>query len=239
MNIAVVIASGVGHRTGNCIPKQFISVMDKPIIIYTLEKFQKSSNIQAIEVVCLKGWEEVLKSYAMQYGISKLKWITQGGDSAQASIYAGLKNLEKECHEDDIVVIHDGIRPMLDNEILDSCIEVCKEKGNGVTALPVFEQVFRISDDEFAKEYIPREELKILQTPQAYHYQEIKAAYEEAFQNNLGKHNSSYANTMMADLGKKLYFSKGSTKNIKITTKDDIEIFKAMLMAEQNEKNCR
>ena len=232
MNIAVVIASGTGQRTGNHIPKQFISVLDKPIIIYTLEKFQNAPEIQAIEVVCLKGWEEALKSYALQYGISKLKWIVPGGDSAQASIYAGLKNLETDCKEDDLVVIHDGIRPMLDRDILESCLLICAEKGNAVTALPVYEQVFKIENEESTREYIPRETLRIVQTPQAYYYGEIKAAYEEAFQKNLGKHSSSYANTMMAELGKTLYFSKGSTKNIKITTKDDIEIFKAMLMAE-------
>lgn len=233
MNVAVVIASGVGQRTGNHIPKQFICVNDKPIIIYTLEKFQKAENIDAIEVVCLQGWEEALKAYALQYGIAKLKWITPGGRSAQESIFAGLKNLEGECHEKDVVVIHDGIRPMLESDILDSCINVCLEKGNGVTALPVFEQVFKINDEESTKEYIPREELKILQTPQAYRYGEIKTAYEDAFKNNLGRRASSYANTMMTELGKTLYFSKGSTKNIKITTKDDIEIFKAMLLADK------
>lgn len=233
MNIAVIIASGVGQRTGNQIPKQFISVYDKPIIIYTLEKFQNASNIDAIEVVCLKGWEEILKSYALQYGIAKLKWITQGGKSAQESIYCGLRNLEKECKEDDMVIIHDGIRPMLEEDILSSCIEVCQEKGNGITALPVYEQVFKIQDEESTKEYIPREELCILQTPQAYHFGEILAAYKEALEKKIGNYASSYANTMMTELGKTLYFSKGSTKNIKITTKDDIEIFKAMLLADR------
>ncbi|MFR5191706.1 MAG: 2-C-methyl-D-erythritol 4-phosphate cytidylyltransferase [Lachnospiraceae bacterium] len=233
MNIAVIIASGVGQRTGNQIPKQFISVYDKPIIIYTLEKFQNASNIDAIEVVCLKGWEEILKSYALQYGIAKLKWITQGGKSAQESIYCGLRNLEKECKEDDMVIIHDGIRPMLEEDILSSCIEVCQEKGNGITALPVYEQVFKIQDEESTKEYIPREELRILQTPQAYHFGEILAAYKEALEKKVGNYASSYANTMMTELGKTLYFSKGSTKNIKITTKDDIEIFKAMLLADK------
>lgn len=233
MNIAVVIASGVGQRTGNHIPKQFISVFDKPIIIYTLEKFQNASSIDAIEVVCLTGWEEVLKSYALQYGIAKLRWVTPGGNSAQDSIYAGLKNLQDQCREDDVVVIHDGIRPMLDRDVLDSCIHVCMEKGNGVTALPVFEQVFKTVDEESTKEYIPREELRILQTPQAYRYGQIMEAYQEAFRKHLGRHASSYANTLMAELGETLYFSKGSTKNIKITTKDDIEIFKAMLLAEK------
>lgn len=229
MNIAVVIAAGVGHRTGQHVPKQFINVLDKPIIIYTLEKFQRSKNIDAIEVVCLRGWEETLKAYALQYGIAKLKWITLGGSSSQESIYAGLKSIENECNENDIVIIHDGIRPMVENEILDSCIDTCKKHGNGITALPVYEQIFKAYDDISAKEYIPRDSLRILQTPQAYRYKEIKAVYDEAFERKVGLQASAYANTLMTELGRTLYFSKGSTKNIKITTKDDIEIFKAML----------
>ncbi len=229
MNTAIVIAAGVGQRTGQCVPKQFINVLDKPIIAYTLEKFQKSKTIDSIGVVCLKGWEEVLKVYAQQYGIAKLEWVVPGGSSSQESIYIGLKYLEDICKEDDIVVIHDGIRPMVEEEIIDSCIDTCQKRGNGITALPVYEQIFKAYNEDSSMEYIPRDSLKILQTPQAYRYMEIKAAYDEAFAKGIGSQGSAYANTMMAELGKTLYFSKGSTKNIKITTKDDIEIFKAML----------
>lgn len=231
MKIAIIIAGGIGARTGQQVPKQFIHVLDKPIIIYTLEKFQKSSEIDAIEVVCLTGWEEILRAYALQYGIAKLKWIVPGGTSSQESIYQGLIKLQNECGEDDIVVVHDGIRPMVEEWILKSCIESCKKNGNGITALPVYEQVFRAEDEEKTNSYIPREQLRILQTPQAYKYGMILNAYREGFSKNIGLHASSYANTLMADLGYPLYFSEGSTKNIKITTKDDVEIFKAMLRA--------
>lgn len=234
MNIAIIIAAGIGHRTGQYIPKQFIHVLDKPIIIYTLEKFQNSKNIDVIEVVCLKGWKELLKTYALQYEIAKLKWIVDGGSSSQESIYCGLRNLKNECSEDDVIIIHDGIRPMVEYEIIDSCIEVCNKYGNGITALPVYEQVFKVFSDISSKDYISREQLKILQTPQAYRYGELKEAYDKAFNNKIGIQKSAYANTMMVELGKTLYFSKGSTKNIKITTKDDIEIFKAMLRQEND-----
>lgn len=231
MNVAMIIAAGIGARTGQYIPKQFINVLDKPIIIYTLEKFQKSMQIDAIEVVCLKGWEEILKASALQYGIAKLKWIVPGGDSSQQSIYKGLLYLENICSAEDIVVIHDGIRPMVDQEILNSCINTCEKYGNGITTLSVYEQIFKAYNEESTKEYIPRDTLRILQTPQAYHYEEIRKAYDEGFEEKKGIHSSSYANTLMTDLGKTLFFSKGSTKNIKITTKDDIEIFKAMLQS--------
>lgn len=229
MNIAVIIAGGVGARTGNKIPKQFITVYDKPIIVYTLEKFQKHKMIDAIEVVCIAGWEEVLKAYALQYGISKLKYIVNGGNSSQESIKKGLDNLKNHCEANDIIVVHDGIRPMVDENIISSCIDTCRQKGNGVTAYPVYEQIFEIADEESTEKYIQRDKLRIVQTPQAYKYKEIFDVYTKGFELNIGIHNSSYANTLMADMGKKLYFSMGSTKNIKITTKDDVEIFKAML----------
>lgn len=210
--------------------------MDKPIIIYTLEKFQASKRIDEIEVVCLEGWEEVLKTYALQYGIAKLNLIVPGGNSSQESIYIGLKHLEGRCKDGDIVLIHDGIRPMVADEIIDSCIDMCMKHGNGITAIPIYEQIFKVNDAASTKEYIPRDDLRILQTPQAYRYQEIRKAYETGFEKGIGIQKSAYANTLMAELGKPLYFAKGSTKNIKITTRDDIEIFKAMLRAEAGDK---
>lgn len=232
MNIALIIAGGVGARTGQCIPKQFIHINDKPIVIYTLERFQKVKEIDAIAVVCLEGWQDVLSAYAIQYGISKLKWIVTGGSTGQESIFKGLEYLKDKCREDDIVVIHDGIRPMVDEHIILSCLDVCKEHGNGITALPVYEQIFSAKDEYSTEEYIPREKLRILQTPQAYRYGIILEAYQEGFEKNIGVQGSSYANTLMTELGNILFFADGSTKNIKITTKDDIEMFKAMLNAQ-------
>ena len=234
--IALIIAGGVGARTGQNIPKQFINVFDKPILIYTLEQFQKIKEITEIVVVCLDGWKEVLRSYAMQYGISKLTQIVDGGGSAQESIFCGLRSLKERMEEDDIVIIHDGIRPMVSSEVVISCIDTCIEKGNGITALPVYEQVFEANTESTSNKYIPREQLRILQTPQAYHFSEIFEVYDSAFKNGIGIKGSSYANTLMTDFGKVLYFALGSTKNIKITTADDIAIFKAMLSAEGENK---
>lgn len=118
---------------------------------------------------------------------------------------------------------------MVDADIISSCIDTCVENGNGVSAFPVYEQIFETDDDKTTDKYIPRENLRIVQTPQAYRYGRILDIYNYGFENNIGIHASSYANTLMADVGEKLYFSEGSTKNIKITTKDDIAIFKAMI----------
>ena len=114
MNIAVIIAGGSGHRMGQDIPKQFINVYDKPVIVYTLESFQRHPMIDAIEVVCIDGWHDILWAYAKQFNIDKLKWIVSGGGSAQESIRNGVDNLADKCDENDNIIIHDGIRPLVD-----------------------------------------------------------------------------------------------------------------------------
>ena len=234
MNIALIIAGGSGKRTGQDIPKQFININDKPIIIYTLEGFQRHPDIDAIEVVCLDGWHDILRAYAKQYNITKLKWITSGGNSGQESIRNGVERLGEECADDDVIIIHDGIRPMIDEEVLSDVIVTCKKCGNAVTSLPYNEQIFKIKDDDSTTEYIPRETLRRVMTPQAYRYGKLAWAYEKAFRENIGIYGSSYTNTMMVDLGETLYFAKGSDKNIKITTADDFELFKALLTTKRS-----
>jgi len=234
MNVAIIIAGGSGQRMHQDIPKQFLHVDNKPIIIYTLQVFQRHPDIDAIEVVCIDGWHQVLKAYAEQYGIDKLKWITSGGDSAQESIRNGVYNLRDKCSADDIILIHDGIRPMVDETVISDCIEKCKRYGNGVTALPHNEHVFEAKDDISTAQYIPRDKTRCVQTPQAYGYSKLLAAYEEAYRREIGIYGACYANTMMVDLGETLYFAVGSYKNIKITTPDDIELFKALLHSKKD-----
>lgn len=229
MNVALVIAGGTGKRVGQDIPKQFINVNDKPVLIYTLEAFQKHPEIGAIEVVCLDGWHDILKAYAKQFGIDKMKWVVSGGNTCQESIRNGVFFLKDKCQKDDIVIIHDGIRPMIAEEVLSDVIITCQKYGNGVSSLDYNEQIFRKKNDVSTEEYIPRDTLKRVQTPQAYKFNRLLWAYEKAFKEEIGIYGSSYTNTMMVDLGETLYFAKGSDKNLKITTSDDFEIFKALL----------
>ncbi|MDO4614322.1 MAG: IspD/TarI family cytidylyltransferase [Lachnospiraceae bacterium] len=229
MNIAVIIAGGSGHRMGQDIPKQFINVYDKPVLIYTLEGFQKHPEIDAIEVVCIDGWHDMVWAYARQFGITKLKWIVSGGASGQESIRNGIYNLEGICGEDDIVVIHDGIRPLVEPAVLTDVLAVAKKYGNGVTSMPYNEQIFVVDDERSTTKYIPRETLRRVSTPQAYRFGTVNDAYHEAFEKEIGIYGSSYTNTMMVELGHRLYFAAGSDKNIKLTTKDDLEMFKAYL----------
>ena len=230
---ALILASGKGQRTRQDIPKQFINVHDKPIIIYTLENFQKHPEVDGIVVVCLDGWQDILRAYSRQYNITKLTKIVNGGATVQESSRNGVFALKEICSDDDIVIVHDGIRPLVDEEVLSDVIATCRKFGNGVTSLPYNEQIFRKADEISTREYIVRDTLRRVQTPQAYKFGKLLWAYEKAFAEEIGIYGSSYVNTMMVDLGETLYFASGSDRNIKITTVDDIELFKALLAAKK------
>lgn len=216
------------------IPKQFLNVYDKPVLIYTLEGFQKHPEVDAIEVVCLDGWHEILWAYAKQFNIDKLKWVISGGNTGQESIRNGVFNLEDKCGYSDIVIIHDGIRPLVEEGVLSDVISKCRKYGNAVSSLPYNEQIFIMRDENTTCEYIPRETLRRVSTPQAYKFGKLLWAYKKAFTEGIGIYGSSYTNTMMVDLGETLHFAAGSDKNIKLTTKDDLEMFKAYLKADKD-----
>lgn len=227
MNIGMIIAGGIGARTNQDIPKQFIHVNDKPVIIYTLEAFQKHPNIDAIEVVCLEGWREIVDAYAKQFGITKLENIVIGGVTGQDSIRNGLYDIVQRYHNDeDIVVIHDAIRPMVSAEVISDNIRVCKEKGNATAVVPCTSVMLKTIDSVASNEQIPRENLKITQTPQSYYINELIEVHKKAVEKDLLPSISSCA--LYVEMGKKVYLSKGSEKNIKITTSEDIEIFSAL-----------
>jgi len=228
---AVIIAGGVGSRMGFDIPKQFVNVYDKPVLLYTLESFQRHPDIDSIEVVCIEGWEDVVWRAAKHYGITKLARIVPGGSTGQESIRNGVYALEGIASDEDIVVIHDGIRPLVDSAVLSDVIRVAREHGNAVTSLPYNEQIFVVADDDptTTLKFIPRETLRRVSTPQAYRFDLLDSAYHEAFEKEIGIYGSHYTNTMMVELGHRLYFAAGSDKNIKLTTPDDLELFKGYL----------
>ena len=221
---------------GQDIPKQFINVFDKPVLIYTLEGFQKHPQIDAIEVVCIDGWHDILWAYAKQFNITKLKWVISGGNSGQESIRNGVYNLEDKCSSEDTIIIHDGIRPLVEPSVLSDVIAKCKLYGNAVTSMPYNEQIFVIDEDDetTTSKFIPRETLRRVSTPQAYNFKLLDEKYHEAFEKEIGIHGSHYTNTMMVELGVKLHFAAGSDKNIKLTTKDDLEMFKAYLKSDKD-----
>ena len=236
MTIALLTAAGSGTRMHQDIPKQFIHVDNKPVIIHTMEAFQKHPGIDAIIVVTIASWTDVLWAYAHQFNITKLRWVISGGKTGQESIRNGVYYLEDKCSSDDIIIIHDGIRPLVDESVLSDVIRVCREKGNGVTSMPYNEQIFVVSKDDetTTTQYIPRETLRRVSTPQAYRFGKLDWAYHEAFEKEIGIYGSSYTNTMMVELGERLNFAKGSDRNIKLTTKGDLEMFKAYLKSDKD-----
>lgn len=231
MCVAIIIAGGIGSRMRTDIPKQFVQVNGKPILCYTLEAFERHLMVDAIELVCIEGWEDSVWAWAKKYGISKLKWIVKGGSSGQESIRNGVFGLEGKCDTNDVVIIHDGIRPLVDPAVLDDVIGKARQFGNGVTSMPYNEQIFLVDEErpDTTVKYIPRETLRRVATPQAYQFGMLDEKYHEAFEKRIGIYGSSYTNTMMTELGVRLYFAAGSDRNIKLTTPGDIEIFKAMI----------
>lgn len=231
-NIALIIAGGIGARTHQDIPKQFINVHDKPIILYTLEAFQRHPSIDTIEVVCLEGWHDIVRAYAKQFGISKLENIVSGGETGQDSIRNGLYDIAKRYHDDDdIVLIHDSIRPMVSEEIISDNIRVCRKYGNATTVIPCTSVMLQTENGEFSEAQIPRDNLKITQTPQAFFLNELLAVHAEVIKRDFIPSIASCA--LYIEMGKKVYLSKGSEKNIKITTSEDIEIFSSLLASER------
>ena len=229
--VAIVVAGGVGSRMGLDLPKQFVEVEGKPVLFYTLEGFQNHPMVDEIVLVCIDGWQDDVRAWAAQYGISKLTQIVSGGASVQESIRNGVFSLEGHCDSDDIVIVHDGIRPLVDASVLTDVVEKSKIFGNAVTSLPYNEQIFLVDDKDPSTtvRYIPRETLRRVSTPQAYRFDLIDPAYHEAFEKEIGIYGSSYTNTMMVELGHRLHFAKGSDKNIKLTTPGDLEWFKVYI----------
>ena len=233
MNIALIIAGGSGARMNQDIPKQFLTVNERPVIVYTMEAFEKHPQIDAIAVVCIKGWEQVLRAYAAQFNITKLKYVIPGGENGQGSIRNGVYELEKHFDRNDIVLIHDAIRPMVSAEIISDCIRVTNEYGNAVTVIPCAEAMMQTDDGTVSVGSYPRDRLKRTQTPQAFHIGDICDLHREALE--AGITNSVASCTLMVEMGKQVYFSAGSEKNIKLTTIDDIDIFKALLTTKRSD----
>jgi len=214
----------------NEVPKQFIHIHDKPIIVYTMEQFQNSPLIDAILVVTLANWVDFVWAYAKQFKITKLKWVAVGGATGQESIYNGLTILGQ--HEDltDVIMVHDGNRPLVSQDVIADSLSVFQAHGSAVAAVPCMEAVFKSSDGASSNISIPREELYRTQTPHTYTLGKLLWAHEQARKRGI---NDAVAScTLMQSLGETVYLSKGTERNLKLTTEDDLEIFKACVIKE-------
>lgn len=232
MNIALLTAAGTGTRMHQDIPKQFIHVDNKPVIIHTMEAFQKHPSIDAIVVVTLESWSEVLRAYAKQFNITKLKWVVSGGATGQESIRNGLEKIAEEMSPEDVVMVHDGNRPMISSEVISDSLATFARYGSAVAVIPCTEVVFESEDGISSKVSTPREKLFRTQTPHTYRVKELLDAHKKA--EELGITNTAASCMLMKELGRETYFSRGSEENLKITTTEDLKIFKALLHTRQD-----
>ncbi len=232
-HVALLIAGGAGNRMHQDIPKQFITVNERPVIVYTLEAFERHPEIDAIAVVCIGGWEQILWAYARQFNITKLKYVVPGGKNGQESIRNGVMELEKHFDPEDLVLIHDAIRPMVSQEIISDNIRVAEEHGNAITVIPCAEAMLQTEDGEVSSGSYPRDRLKRTQTPQAFHIGQICDLHRRALA--AGITNSVASCTLMIEMGEQVYFSAGSEKNVKLTTVEDLDIFRALLTARRSD----
>lgn len=234
MNIALIIAGGSGNRMGQDIPKQFMHVDGCPIIIHTMKAFQENPSIDGIAVVCLEGWETVLQSYANQFSITKLRWIFPGGQSGMGSIHNGIYGLKDQgCADEDLVLIHDAVRPLLPQDIISSNIAICKKYGYAITGIRCREAILESEDGFSSTTSIPRDRLIRTQTPQTFRLGNIIKAHEEAKER--GIEDSVASCTLMAELGgREMHIVPGSEKNIKVTTVEDLEMVKALMHVQKD-----
>lgn len=230
--VAMITAGGSGNRMHQDIPKQFLTVNEKPVIVYTLEAFEKHPEIDAIAVVCIEGWENVLGAYAKQFNINKLQHIIPGGSTNYTSIKNGVFELSRHFAGDDMVLIHDSIRPMVSPEIISNCIRVAAKHGSAVTVIDCPEAMLTTDDGLISTGTYINFNLKRTQTPQAFHIKNICDLYSRA--ESSGITDAKAPCSLMEHLGEHIYFAAGSEKNIKLTTLDDIDIFKALLNTERS-----
>ena len=233
MNIAIILAGGVGSRVGADRPKQFIEILGKPILVYTIEKFQKHPKIDAIEVVCIESHIDYLKDLITKYDLNKVRWIAQGGVDFQHSVINGVNNLKGKINDDDIVLVHYGASPFVDEEIITDAIRVCEKYGNSSPAIssPL---LLGSNDDGKSLNWIDRDKVVIHNSPQCFKFSYVTQLYDEAIEKNLIDKVEPHTTTLMYLMNREIYLSKGNQTNIKITTKEDLDLFEGYVLMKQH-----
>lgn len=235
MVYVVILAGGIGNRLGAGIPKQFVNVCGKPVIAYTMECFQNHPQIDAIELVCVDGFQSQLQQIVDDNGITKVFQIVKGGSEYERSIMNGVAGLEGIAKPDDIVMIHWAASPFLSEEIITDNIRVCKEKGNAITASYSY-LLYGTNDGDCAKKAINRETFMTLSAPQSFLYKVIVDIYRQVEEKKMFDYVEAHTTAFMTELGIPIYFSKGSHTNIKITTKEDLDLFRGFLLNKKYSK---
>lgn len=234
MNIGVIFAGGVGSRMrSKGKPKQFLEVHGKPIIVHTLEIFENCSAIDATVVVCVSDWLTYMDELVLKFNLKKVKVIVPGGETGQLSIFNGLEAAEKIASgQDDIVLIHDGVRPLINESVLEQNIETVKKFGSAITSVAAKETVVLINEEQVIDEVVDRTRSYIAKAPQSFYLKDILAVERDAI--SKGITNAIDSSTLMGMYNKPLTIVEGPYENIKITTPDDFYTFKALFDAREN-----
>lgn len=234
MNIAVIFAGGTGTRMNTkSKPKQFLEMHGKPVLIYTLENFENHPMVDSIILVCLESWIEYATFLLKKFGITKVAKIVPGGASGQESIYHGVKTAQELYGGDNVVLIHDGVRPLINEETITHCIASVKENGNGITVSPAIETIFlKNEENNRVGQIFDRSRCEMAKAPQCFKLQEIFDAHEKARSEGLNHFIDSAS--LMQYYGHELFTVEGPEKNIKITTPSDFYIFRAIMDAKEN-----
>ena len=227
MNIAVILAGGIGSRFGAKIPKQFVEVFGRPVLAYTVEVFQKHPEIDVIEIVCVESYMNYLKDVVKKYQFSKVRWMTKGGSDFQRSVMNGITKLDGFAKNEDIILIHYGASPFVSDEIITDAISVCRQKGNSTSATPCY--LLTGSNDDGIKytKWVDRDKIMQLNSPQCFKFGYVKQLYQEAEGKGILDKVEPHTISLMYQMGRTIYFSKGDQTNIKITTEEDLKLFKA------------
>lgn len=232
MNYALIFAGGTGQRMNTKTrPKQFLELHGKPIIIYTLEIFQNHPEIDGIVVVCLDSWIPFMEKLLAKYDLDKVACVVPGGATGQQSIRSGLDALSLRCEDDSLVLIHDGVRPLVREDTISKCIACARENGNAITVVPAIETIVQQKGGEIFN-VIERRDCCSAKAPQCFRLADILTAHRLSEQEGLCEFIDSA--TMMKHFGHKLYTVEGEPENIKITTPSDFYVFRAMVDEREN-----
>ena len=229
MNIAIIFAGGSGVRMGAGMPKQFLEINGKPIIIHTLDNFQNSPSIDKIYISCKKDYITTLQDLTKRFAITKVCGIVEGGSNGQDSIYRALRAADAENDKDAIVLIHDGVRPFVSEEVIQKNIECVKQHGSAVTCTSFFETPILSKGGEEVEEMPLKKEMFTAQAPQSFRLGDVLQAHDQVRKSNPNYEGIIDTCTLMRSVGKEVHLVEGNRGNIKVTTPEDLYVFRAML----------
>ncbi len=236
MNIAIIFAGGSGVRMGAGVPKQFLEINGRPIIIHTLQLFQYHDQIDKIYVSVLKDYIPFMKELVEEYRLSKVADVISGGATAQDSIYNALKKAESENPNDSIVLLHDGVRPFVSYDVISDNIQSVKEYGNGITCTSCYETIMISKTGKTVDDVPYRKETFAAQAPQSFYLKDIIAAHDAVRSSENGYENMVDACTIIRSQGIEAHMVEGNRGNIKVTTPEDVYMFRALLQYKENEQ---